>query len=179
MLGAERDRREQLPGFDLGIFGYAQRPEGVRVRGGLLLDELLGAPTTAANPMKPKGRGLRVERCKLFLVEGELDDPTTPEPDVDPEQLIELVRELGVKLPTSPTELKRQGVLEGLYRGSENPGRRGRCFGSGNASLEYQDSGPIFGKPIGDAAAHQTATDYDHIGTHWAKLLGPRVAASA
>lgn len=62
--------------------------------------------------MKSKGRGLRVERCKLLLVEGELDDPTTPKPNVDSEQLIELVRELGVKLPTPPTELKRQGILE-------------------------------------------------------------------
>jgi hypothetical protein len=62
--------------------------------------------------MKPKGRGLRVERRKLLLVEGELDDPTAPESNVDSKQLIELVRELGVKLPTPSTELKRQGVLE-------------------------------------------------------------------
>jgi len=76
------------------------------------LDELLGAPAIGANPLKPEGRGLRVERRKLLLVEGELDDPTTPKPNVDSEQLIELVRQLGVKLPTPPTELKRQGILE-------------------------------------------------------------------
>jgi hypothetical protein len=112
MLGAEGNCREQLLGFDLGVLGNAERPRGVRVGGRLLLDELLGAPAIAANPMEPKGRGLRVERCTLFLVEGELDDPATPEPNVDSEQLIELVRELSVKLSTPPTELKRQGVLE-------------------------------------------------------------------
>jgi hypothetical protein len=85
--------------------------------------------------MKPKGRGLRVEGGNLFLVERELDDPTTPKPNVDPEELIELVRQLRVKLPTPPTELKRQGVLERLHRGSENARCRGRCFSAGNAAL--------------------------------------------
>jgi hypothetical protein len=129
--------------------------------------------------MKPKGRGLRVERGKLFLVEGELDDPTTPKPNVDPEELIELVRQLRVKLSTPPTELKRQSILERLHRGSKNAGSRGRCFGTRNAALQHQDSRSIFGKPIGDAAAHQAPADYDHIGKHRAKLLGPSAAASA
>ncbi len=179
MFGAERDRREQLSRLDLGVLGDAQRPEGIRVRGGLFFDELLGAPAIASNPMKLEGSGLRIERCKLCLVEGELDDPAAPEPDVDPKQLIQLFRQHGVKLTASPTELKRQGILERLHRGSENSGGRRRSFGSRNASLEHQDTGPIFGEPIGHAAAHQTATDYDHIGTHSAKLLGPGVAASA
>jgi hypothetical protein len=59
-----------------------------------------------------EARGLCIELRKLLVAEGDLDDATTPKPHVDAKELVELVGELGMKLPASPPELKRQGVVE-------------------------------------------------------------------
>jgi hypothetical protein len=65
-----------------------------------------------------------IELRELLVVEGDFDDPTTPEPHIHAKELVELIRELGMKLSASAPELKRQRVPERLDGRSENSGRR-------------------------------------------------------
>jgi hypothetical protein len=129
--------------------------------------------------MELQARRLSIELRQLLVAERQFHDATTPEPNVHAKQLVELISELGMKLSAAPPELKRQRVPERLDCGSENSGGRRGCLSSGDAPFEDQNAGPVFGEPIGDAATHQAATNYDHVGVHCRKVLGPRVAASA